>query len=68
MLSDAFSEGCSESNASHCMVLAHDVRGGCWWCGSRGQTFPPVFHDVIAVRQMAAEGQSDTMGLTWKCT
>ena len=32
MLSDAFSEGCSESNASHCMVLAHDVRGGRWWC------------------------------------
>ena len=60
ILSDAFSEGCSESNASHCMVLAHDVRGGCWWCGSRGRTFPPVFHDNIAVQQMAAEGQSDS--------
>jgi len=47
MLSDAFSEGYSESNASHCMVLAHDVRGGCWWCGSRGRTFPPVLHDVL---------------------
>jgi len=29
-------DGCSESNASYSITLAHDVRGGCWWYGSRG--------------------------------
>ena len=24
-------------------MLAHCIRGGCWWYGSRGWTFPPVF-------------------------
>jgi len=41
-------------------MLAQDVRGGCWWYGSRGWTFPPVFY-VAALWQVAAEEQSDTM-------
>mgnify|MGYP001853790634 FL=1 len=24
-------------------MFAHDIRGGCWWYGSWGRTFPPVF-------------------------
>jgi len=38
---------CSESNASYFMMLAHDVRGGCWWCGSRGWTFLSMSHYVL---------------------
>ena len=54
-------EGCSESNASYFIMLAH-VRGGCWWCGSRDWTFPPnIPLDAAAVWQMAAEGQSDKL-------
>jgi hypothetical protein len=29
-------EGRSEINASCFIMLAHDVRGGCWWYGSGG--------------------------------
>ena len=36
-------EGRSEINASYFIMLAHDVRGGCWWYGGRGWTFPPIF-------------------------
>ena len=28
--------GCSESNASYFILLAHDIRGECWWYVSRG--------------------------------
>ena len=52
-------ESCSKSNASYVMMLAHHVRGRWWWYGSTGWTFPPVFHYIIAMRQMAAEGHSD---------
>jgi len=40
-------EGCSESNASYCMMLASAVGSTCWWYGSRGWTFPPVTHCVL---------------------
>ena len=55
-------KGCSESSASYFIMLSHNGRGRCWWCGSKGWTFPPV--PVIfccCVWQMAAEGQSDQM-------
>jgi len=29
-------EGCAKSNASYFMVLAHNIRGGWWWCSSSG--------------------------------
>lgn len=35
-------EGSSENNASYFILLAHEVRGGCWWYGSRDRTFPPI--------------------------
>ena len=31
--------GWSESNVSCFIMLAHNVRGGCWWYGSKGWTF-----------------------------
>jgi hypothetical protein len=34
--------GRPESNASYFIMLSHDVRGRCWWYGSRGWTFPPI--------------------------
>lgn len=37
-----FSKGCSESNASFFIMLAHDVRSGYWWYGSRDWTFPSI--------------------------
>ena len=41
-------------------MLAHNVRGGCWWYGSRGLAFLPIFPlHFVAMFQMAAEGQSD---------
>ena len=42
-----YHESCSESSASYFIMLAHDVRGGCWWYGSRGWTFPPVLYYML---------------------
>jgi len=43
-------------------MLAHDVRGRCWRYGSKRLHLPIniAFH-FVAVREMAAEGQSDRM-------
>ena len=41
-------------------MLAHNVRGRCWWNGSRSWTFTPIFH-FAAMWQMVAEGKSDKM-------
>jgi len=44
------------------ILLACDVRGRCWWYGSGGWSFPPVFHYLLfATWQMAAEEKSDKM-------
>lgn len=40
-------QGCSESSASYCMVLAHTIRGECWWNGSRSWIFAPIPHYVL---------------------
>ena len=40
-------KGCSESDASNFMMLAYDIRGRCRWYGSRGCTFPPIFHYML---------------------
>lgn len=29
------------------VTLAHDVRDGCWWDGSRGWTFPSLFRHTV---------------------
>ena len=51
-------EDCSESNASYFIKLSLDIRGSCWWYGSRGWTFLSV---LCCSEQMTAEGQSDKM-------
>ena len=28
-------------------MLAHDIRGRCWWYGSRDWTFPPMFISIL---------------------
>ena len=62
--------GCSESNASYFITLAHSVKG---WFGSRDWTAHIPLH-VVAVWQMAAEGHSDRpvsdmeVGMKQKCT
>ena len=63
-----FYEGCSESNACCFITLAYDVRGGCWWYGSRGWTFPPILCYMLLPRDRWQ--QMDTLTkwcLTWKC-
>ena len=40
-------EGCSESNVSYFIVLAHNVRGRFWRDGSRGLTFPATFCYIL---------------------
>ena len=37
----------SKHNASYFIMLAHNVRSECWWYGSRGWTFPPIFHYML---------------------
>ena len=44
---NVFYEGCSTSNASYFMMLAHIIRGGCWRYGSRGWTFLPIFCYIL---------------------
>ena len=58
---------CSKSNSFHFMMLVHDVGGGCWWYGSRGWTFLPIFpNNLLPTAKMAEVGQSDKWHLTWK--
>ena len=52
-------KGCSESNASYFILLAH-IRGGCWWCGGRGWTSQLLLCPA-AVWQMAAGGSLKKM-------
>ena len=40
-------EGCSESSASHFILLAHNFRGGRWWYSSRGWAFSPIPHYTL---------------------
>ena len=57
----------SESNASYFIILAHDVRGGCWWYGSRGWTFPPIFHYMLLLcDRWQLRGSLTEQCLTWK--
>ena len=37
-------EGCSKSNASYVVMVAHDITGPCWWYGSRCWTFLTIYH------------------------
>lgn len=57
-------KGCPESNASWFRMLAHNTRGRCWWCGSRGWISPSVPLHFVDVRQTAVEGSLKERCLT----
>ena len=59
--------GCSESNAFYFMMLAHHVRGWCWWYFSRSWTSPPIFCYVLLPCNKRHQRSSLTeQCLTWK--
>jgi len=60
-------EGCAETTASCFIILAHDVRGRYWWYGSRGWTFPPIFHYMLLpCDRWQYRGSLTEWCLTWK--
>ena len=61
-------ESCFEINAFYFMMLAHNFRGGYWWCGSRGWTFPPIFRYILfPCHRQQQKGSLIEWHLTWKC-
>ena len=61
-------KGCSGSNAFYFIMLAHNIRGRRWWCGSRGWTFPPIFHYMLLpCDRWQQRGSLAKRCLTWKC-
>lgn len=60
--------GCSEGNTFYVTVLAHDIRGGYWWYGNRGWTFPPLLRSMLLLYDRRQQrGSVTTWHLTWKC-
>ena len=53
---------CSKSNASHIMLLAHDVRDGCYGYGNRGWTFPLTFYYTLLPCNDSSKG---ALGGVW---
>ena len=50
------------------IILAHSIRGECWWYGSRGWTFPPTFHSILLLCDRWQQMDRLTKCcLTWKC-
>ena len=39
-------KGCSKSNASYFIMLAHNISGECWWYGSTRQVEPSHQHSI----------------------
>jgi len=61
-------EGHSEINASYFIMVAHNVRGECWWYGSRGWTFPPIFpYILLPCDRWHQRGNLTKRRLIWKC-
>ena len=61
-------KGCFKSNASYFIMLAHSIRGRCWWYGSRGWTFLPIFYYVLLpCDRWQQRGSLTEWCLTWKC-
>jgi len=49
-------------------MLAHDVRGGYWWYGNGGWTFPPTFPYILLLyNRWQQRGSLIDWCLTWKC-
>jgi len=58
----------AESNGSYFMMLAHDIRGGCWWDDSRGWIFLPISHYILLLCSKWQMRDSLTeWHLMWKC-
>jgi len=61
-------EDCVGSIASYVILLAHSVRGRCWWYGSRGRTFPPISHYLLLLYDSWQQrGSLTEWHLIWKC-
>jgi len=61
-------EGCSKSNASYFITMAHNIRGRCWWYGTRGWIFPSVFcYFLLPCDRWQQRGTQTKWHLTWKC-
>jgi len=46
---------------SHVVILAHNIRGGCWWYSSRGWTFPHHYAVPFCCRVTVG-----SRGLVWQ--
>ena len=61
-------ESCPKSNASHFIMLACNIRGRCWWYGSRGWTFPTTFgYILLPCERWQQSGSLIKCHLTCKC-
>jgi len=67
-LSPFKNKGCSESNSSYFIVLAHHIRGRLWWCGNEECIFPPTFHYILLPCDgWQQRGSLTKWHLTWNC-
>ena len=49
-------------------MLAHDIRGRCWWYGGREWIFLPRFHYILLLcDRWQQRGSMTEWHLTWKC-
>ena len=49
-------------------MLAHNIRGRCWWYGRRGWTFLPIDHYMLLpCDRWQQRGSVTEYHLTWKC-
>jgi len=49
-------------------MSAHNIRGECWWYGSRGSTFPPASHYILlACKRWQQRDSLTKWHVTWKC-
>ena len=61
-------DGCSKRNISFFVTLVHDIRGSCWWYGSREWTFPPIPRYIfLPCDRWQQRGTLTQWHLTWKC-
>ena len=61
-------KGCSESNASYFIMLAHNFKSRCWWYGSKQWTFSIIFHYILLqCDRWQQRGSPTKWHLTWKC-
>ena len=59
---------CSQSTAFYFIMLAPDIRGGCWWYISRDWIFPPIIHYILLLCDRWQQRDSLTKWhLTRKC-